>query len=524
MQSQVQEYIANNELAKAAELCLSVNDSEPQLWVFNSIAKVAVEYRNQHNQDAALTHLEKAVQKWQGIPKPVFFLMELGHARRTLLQFESAASAYAQVIEITPGHFWANLFYATSLLKLGLADKAHDVFKRFDSQFVTPEESTPEWLTLRIEIAIARDESQSLQSYYQLCAYRIHHFKLYQRHRLIRLLYKLQDTSLVVKCIQSLVFWLSDDASCTYLFARLFYDIDRLNSCIRTLLSLRSIANEPAYYMDLLITSVCETAEVNRDNTWEQATSFLDKQYADGNKAGYYWQLWQDYFEPQTAEYPFIANKNYNVGTERTLQQFTLLYATQPRLPIAQPEQASPFSGSVISCSFGSVASKNPTLLKTGSQSVEVKRFSIGNAIEFINTHYPKRFYSAWRLTRSQADKEELFKLCYLAKNGGVFVPDNIQGNPGKLTLLTNYPESLLLVKGYMGINTRIVVSKPNHPLLKAILEQIVQNLTNRSRLPGFYTTGALCWAKVYCQYVEEVERRGVNANVRIISAHTAFI
>ena len=70
MQSQVQEYIANNELAKAAELCLSVNDSEPQLWVFNSIAKVAVEYRNQHNQDAALTHLEKAVQKWQGIPKP----------------------------------------------------------------------------------------------------------------------------------------------------------------------------------------------------------------------------------------------------------------------------------------------------------------------------------------------------------------------------------------------------------------------------------------------------------------------
>lgn len=464
------------------------------------------------------------MQKWQGIPKPVFFWMELGHARRTLLQFESAANAYSQVIEITPGHFWANLFYVTSLLKLGYVDKAHEVFERFESQFDTPEESTPEWLILRIEIAIARDELQSLQSYYQLCAYKIHHFKPYHRHRLIRLLYHVKDTRLVAKCIQSLIFWLSDDASCVYLFARLFYYIDRLTSCIKTLLLIRSLENEPAYYMDLLITSVCETAEVNRENNWKQAKCFLDKQYADGNSKGYYWQLWQDYFESQTDEYPIVANKNYNVGTERTLQQFTLLYASQPQLQIGQPEQASPFSGSVISCSFGSGASKNPALVSTSSLGAEVKRFSIGNAIEFINTHYPKRYYSAWRLTRNQADKEELFKLCYLVKNGGVFVADNIQGNPGKLTLLTNYPESLLLVKGYMGINTGIVVSKPNHPLLKAILEQIVQNLTNRSRLPGFYTTGALCWAKVYCQYVKEVERRGMSANVRILSPYTVLI
>lgn len=522
MQSQVQAYIANNDLAKAAELCLSVNDSEPQFWVFNSIAKVAVEYCNQRNNDAALTHLEEAEQKWPDIAKPVFFWMELGHARRTLLQFENAASAYAQVIEISPGHFWANLFYVTSLLKLGLADKAHEVFERFESKFDTPEESSSEWLILRIEIAIARDELQLLQFYYQLCAYKIHHFKPYQRHRLIRLLYHVKDTRLVAKCIQSLIFWLSDDASCIYLFAKLFYDIDRLASCIRTLLSILSLEKEPANYMDLLITSVCETAEVNRDNTWKQAKCFLDKQCIDGNSAGYYWQLWQDYFEPQAEEYPVIANKNYNVGTERTLQQFTLLYARQSQLPIGQPAQASPYS--VISCSFGREASKNLELEKTSSSGVEVKRFSIGNAIEFINTHYPKRFYSAWRLTRSQADKEHLFKLCYLVKIGGIFVPENMQENPEKLAQLTNYPESLLLVKGYMGINTGIVVSKPNHPLLKAILEQIVQNLTNRSRLPGFYTTGALCWSKVYCQYVKEVERRGMNANVRIISPHTAFI
>ncbi|WOD06190.1 hypothetical protein [Marinomonas sp. GJ51-6] len=124
-------------------------------------------------------------------------------------------------------------------------------------------------------------------------------------------------------------------------------------------------------------------------------------------------------------------------------------------------------------------------------------------------------------MTRSEADKQHLFSLCYLAKFGGVFIADTRLLKPNaKLAGVWSINDSLLLAKGYMGIATNFIAAKPNHPLLCAMLHYVVLNLNNRSRLPSPYTTGSFSWAKTYCEYMQQVQELDIKADVSLFSGH----
>ena len=77
---------------------------------------------------------------------------------------------------------------------------------------------------------------------------------------------------------------------------------------------------------------------------------------------------------------------------------------------------------------------------------------------------------------------------------------------------------SLLFVRGEFGVSTNLIAVKPNHPLLVAILETVVQSLLNRTRLPDLYVTGAVCWAKVLIKYNVEIVKRGKEPDFLIVS------
>ncbi|MBJ2130625.1 hypothetical protein JC525_16985 [Alteromonas sp. IB21] len=141
------------------------------------------------------------------------------------------------------------------------------------------------------------------------------------------------------------------------------------------------------------------------------------------------------------------------------------------------------------------------------------------SAASFVAQHYTNRVYKAWRLCRSEADKEALFKLCYLVKFGGAVLSNNTKITKSLIQIMLKPPSSLVLGKGYMGIGSKVVFAMPNHPLLVAILNYAIQNLLNRSRLPSLYTTGSLCWAKMYCEYASVMQKRGTPLDVRVLSA-----
>jgi hypothetical protein len=236
------------------------------------------------------------------------------------------------------------------------------------------------------------------------------------------------------------------------------------------------------------------------------------------NRYGWFGQYWIDYFDASDAPDLIRGDRNYNVNIESTLQRLAVFYRLQNTTSDSELS-LSPIPKVIVEFS-AKVGQKDALNTRVAPKGVTVKRFNNGSAIQFIKTHYPA-YYKTWRLTRSEADKQHLFALCYLVIFGGVYIADSRSLKPNnKLSTLWLPNSTLLLAKGYMGITTEFVATKPNHPLLAAMLYYVSATINNRSRLPSPYTTGALSWAKTYCEYRQKLQERGIEPDVTLLSEH----
>lgn len=526
LQGSVELALNNSNLTEALDACLSFDGDKPDSWIFQACTKIAQAYRQQKDFESALSVYKKIHLRWPSEELPINCLMEKGHALRESGQFEQAARAYYGVILKQSANGWACLWYARCLVELLQKPKAELLIVSFLQNYPSPSAPSShlniEFHLTLLEISILNQNMPLVKKDFAACFQQFTNSRQYQQNKLVTLASKIHETKLAQRCLYKLLLACWGNEQSIKSIATQFYNMDEPGTCIEAILMLPDLDNQPNHIINLLITCVCETHKVNRGVFWERANKLLATLIQKGKVDAGYTSYWLDYFGDGIANASELG-RNVNTDIEEVLQSFTLEYWSQKRnVEVTSKGNHNNNDKTAISkriVYFTKVnASENDKGKLKHEYGVTIERYNALSATSFIAKHCSGEIYKAWRLCRNEYDKEQLFKLCYLVKYGGVFLSSNTKPSKKLIEKVKNNEFSVELVKGHFGVDCSMVMSVPNHPLLKGILQLVVQNLLNRSRLPSFYTTGNLCWAKAYTQYLKVLRQRGCPSDIRIMS------
>ena len=528
LQESVELALEKSNLTEALDACFSLDGDKPDGWFFDACFKIAQAYRQQKHFESALSVYKKISLRWPSIEMPINCVMDKGHALREAGQVEQAASVYYSVICKQYANGWACLWYARCLVELQERQKAELVIESFLQNY--PSNALPKshlnielCLTL-LEISILERNAGLIERHFVACIQQFGESRQYQQNKLVVLISKLQDTQMACKYLYKLLLACWGNEQSIKSIATQFYYIDEPSTCIEALFMLSDLDSQPNHVINLLVACVCELHPSNRGYFWKEAQVFLSNYYLQQKPNYGYWSYYHDLFGGNSVK--AIQNgRNINTGIENTLKDFAVTYWYQRQHSAESTEVIGRSSAylphRIVVFSKGQIKQTDyaPNIAENIAGKFQVEHFNTLSASSFITQHYTNKVYKAWRLCRSEADKEALFKLCYLVKFGGVVLSNSSKITETLIQMMHENQWPLVLGKGYMGISAKIVAAVPNHPLLVAILNYAIQNLLNRSRLPSSYTTGSLCWAKAYCEYVAVIKRRGKPLDVHVLSA-----
>lgn len=526
LQGSVELALNNSNLTEALDACLSFDGDKPDSWIVQACTKIAQAYRQQKDFESALSVYKKISLRWPSEELPINCLMENGHALRESGQFDQAAKVYYSVILKQSANGWACLWYARCLVELRQRLKAELLIESFLQNY--PSNALPkshlniEFCLTLLEISLLERNAGLVERHFAVCIKQFAESLQYLQHKLVVLISKLQDTQLVSKYLYRLLLASWGNEQSIKSIATQFYYIDEPSTCIEALLMLSDLDSQPNHIINLLITCVCETHKVNRGIFWERANKLLATLIRKGKVDAVYTSYWLDCFGDSITNASELG-RNANTDIEEVLQSFTLEYWSHKRnVEVTTRGNHNNSSKAVISKRIVYFTKVNASENDKGKLKQEygfvIERYNALSATSFIAKHFSGEIYKAWRLCRNEYDKEQLFKLCYLVKYGGVFLSSNTKPNNKLIEKVKDSEISVELVKGHFGVDCSMVMTVPNHPLLKGILQLVVQNLLNRSRLPSFYTTGNLCWAKAYTQYLKALRKRSCPTDIRIMS------
>ena len=127
--------------------------------------------------------------------------------------------------------------------------------------------------------------------------------------------------------------------------------------------------------------------------------------------------------------------------------------------------------------------------------------FDDGDIDNFIKSNYNHRTYIAYTLIRAGAYRADFFRLCVILKYGGVYIDsshftmedlpnlDTIIKPTDSIVLVHDTPAKIIAKCN--GIYNAFIAATPNHPIIKKVLDDIVERLYvcdyGNSQL---YTTG----------------------------------
>lgn len=529
-QASVELALKHSNLTEALDACLSFDGDKPSSWIFDACVKVAQAYRQQKDFESALSVYKKISLRWPSVELPINCLMDNGHSLREAGQIIQAASLYRSVILKQYTNGWACLWYARCSVELQELQTAslliESYLQNYPSNALPKSHLNIEFCLTLLEISIFEQNAGLIERHFAVCIQQFTDSRQYQQNKLITLASKIHDTQLAHKCLYKLLlaYWGNERNIKT--IATQFYHIDEPSTCIEALLMLENVgeklASQPNHVINLLITCVCEVHPINRGRFWQKAQAFLSNYYKQTNPAYGYWSYYHDYFGDKSA-LALQNGQNINTSIESTLKNFALTYWSQRQQNVYEKflnqKGPKPLPHRIMVFSSGQTNQEQRNDSLSIAKDFHLEHYNTLSATSFITQHYTNKVYKAWRLCRSDADKEALFKLCYLVKFGGAALSNNTKITEPLTQMMYENPWPLVLGKGYMGISTKVVLAVPGHPLLAAILNYVIQNLINRSRLPSLYTTGSLCWAKIYCEYVSVMKKRGAHVDVKVLSA-----
>lgn len=514
----IQKNIQQEQIQEAINECIHSLKCEYHAQIYELAAHIAIKLREEKRFQEGRDFLLGLQDIWPEKDKSLGFYMELGHALRHHQNFMDAITAYQTAISKNPRHPWGIFWLARCYYLTGNLSKAKQVITNKAFNYDIPVNLLGEVQLLEIDIAIAEQRFGCLIDNYRLLAKRVGELPRYILVLMIDKLHLANQSEIVFRCLITFAFC-RHEQDLLFRIAKLFYAINNPVFAIATLLRIHEEACLQEFQWNLLIACVLESSDYERGDVWHKAKLLIANEYHQREKKHGHWQYWTDYWDEPT-EQSIKYGKNSGVELATTLRNFnTLFWSVQQKKSASTGCTEIPKNIFTYSLNVGvDIRGRLKEQLQMLAKDYSVQHFDPVVASKYIADNCSNRIRRAWRLSRNPRDKKSLFTLCYLVKHGGYLLTDMHVESMRSIMNLAQSVSSLLLVRGELGISTSLLAAKPNHPLLVAILETIVQSLLNRTRLPDLYVTGAICWARVLIQYNAEMIKRGKVPDLWIIN------
>ena len=129
----------------------------------------------------------------------------------------------------------------------------------------------------------------------------------------------------------------------------------------------------------------------------------------------------------------------------------------------------------------------------------EYKRFSLGEAIAFLQQHYDDDVLQAFRLCSHAATQADFFRLAYLNQMGGFYADADDRCLRSLEELRSSNAELILFQEDFACLGNNFLGCVPGQPMIRAAFYQAVDNLLNYSAEWAWSQTGPGLLTSVVC-------------------------
>lgn len=127
--------------------------------------------------------------------------------------------------------------------------------------------------------------------------------------------------------------------------------------------------------------------------------------------------------------------------------------------------------------------------------------FDNAGVSNFIKSNFDREVFEAYNTIVPGAYKADMFRVCFLLINGGIYLDSGMVANAPLRDIITENDEfiscddsSSYAKHGNPDIYNAVLMSTPGHPILKSALKRIVQNVQTKNYADGALgVTGPRC-------------------------------
>jgi mannosyltransferase OCH1-like enzyme len=132
---------------------------------------------------------------------------------------------------------------------------------------------------------------------------------------------------------------------------------------------------------------------------------------------------------------------------------------------------------------------------------------------EFIRVHFPGRVYAAFSSLAIGAARADIWRYCVLYKYGGVYLDIDADITAPLDKLIRIDDEAIITREQVSGLfNQWILIFSRGHPLLKAIIDECVENVISRASNNILHLTGSTVFSQVINSRLKSNQLRQVDS------------
>lgn len=133
---------------------------------------------------------------------------------------------------------------------------------------------------------------------------------------------------------------------------------------------------------------------------------------------------------------------------------------------------------------------------------------------DFIHTHYPGRVSQAFDSLAIGAARADIWRYCVLYKYGGVYLDIDADITRPLDNLIRPDDAAVITREQVAGLfNQWILIFSADHPLLKAVIDESVENVLSRSSNNILHLTGSTVFSNILVDRLRSNQLRHKDAN-----------
>jgi hypothetical protein len=139
---------------------------------------------------------------------------------------------------------------------------------------------------------------------------------------------------------------------------------------------------------------------------------------------------------------------------------------------------------------------------------------------DFMKTHYYGRVYNAFSQLAIGAARADLWRYCILYKYGGVYL-DIDAGITKSLDGLIRLDDDAVITREQVEglFNQWILIFSKGHPILKAVIDECLDNIESRSSNNVLHLTGSTVFTRVLnnrfkSKYLNKIDEKGYGGDI----------